>query len=342
MTEKPKRRKLSYEILGLIVLSAGISLVLFLLLVNVAAGIAETYCFQHDVPMTEFDWMEVERWIFGVSAALSFCSFSLLFLFLLGDRMAYIRKITAGIAQLHQPENAASIALEGKNELTDLAAAVNEMADARRRLQQEERALAAEKEELIRSLSHDIRTPLTAILSYSDYLTGQEALSEAQRDACLTTIRKKAEQIRDLTDILLEGNRRNPEHFENGKLLLEQLAAEFEESVEDDFSVETDFSACPAFEGSFDVQELRRVFDNLSSNVVKYADPAKPVILKVRFEQNILSICQSNGVLPPQAPSESYQIGLNSIRRIAQFYGGSVTVEEKGEDFSITICLADI
>ena len=61
-----------------------------------------------------------------------------------------------------------------------------------------------------------------------------------------------------------------------------------------------------------------------------------------RFENGALSIHQSNAVLPEKPQSESYQIGLNSIRRIAQHYGGSVAVEENGAAFSITIILSQI
>ena len=337
MTDTTHRRKLSYEILGLIALSAAISLVLFLVLSGAASVIAEEYCFQKDIPMTEFDWIAVDRWIFGLSAFLSCCSFSVLFLFLLGDRIAYIRKITKGIARLHQPERADPIPLEGNNELTDLAAAINEMWETRRQLQEKERALADEKEQLIRSLSHDIRTPLTAILSYSDYLADREDISPADRDAYLQTIRKKAEQIRDLTAVLLDGSRRQLEHFEDGKLLMEQLAAEFEETLEENFPLELDFSSCPAFAGQFDVQELRRIFDNLSSNIQKYADPAQPVRLGVAFENGTLRICQTNGVLPRKIELDSHHIGLSSIRRIAQLYGGTVTVGECETQFSISI-----
>ena len=60
--------------------SALVALVVFLVLTNIAAMVAEVYCFENDVPMTEFDWIEVERWIFGVGAILSVCSFSILFL----------------------------------------------------------------------------------------------------------------------------------------------------------------------------------------------------------------------------------------------------------------------
>ena len=334
-----KYRKLSHEILGLIGLCAGIALVLYLILSGVATAIAESYVFQHDIPMTEFDWIDVDRWIFGVSAILSCCSFSVLFLMLLSDRIAYIRKITDGIDKLHNPADSVSIPLEGKNELTALAQAINEMSQVRQQLRQKEQTLAEEKEQLVRSLSHDIRTPLTSILAYSELLTKQE---EGEKKAQLSMIRNKAEQIRDLTAVLLDGTRRNLEQFDDGKLLMEQIVAEFEEELEEQFSVTSDFERCPVFSARLDVQELRPIFNNLASNIRKYADPEKNVTIAVSFENGTLLIHQTNTILPRKEQAESYGIGLNSIRRIAQMYGGSVTVEESKEQFRISIIFRNL
>ena len=332
-------KKLSHEILRLIGLCAGIALVLYLILSGLATAVAESYIFQHDIPMTEFDWMDVDRWIFGVSAGLSCGGFACLFLVLLSDRIAYIRKITDGIDALHDPANTVSIPLERNNELTALAAAINEMSEARQQLRQKEQDLAEEKEQLVRALSHDIRTPLTSILAYSELLAQQ---TEGQQKAQLATIRSKAEQIRDLTAVLLDGTRRNLEQFDDGKLLMEQTCAEFEEELEDQFSVLTDFDRCPAFSARLDVQELRRIFDNLASNIRKYADPAQPVSLAVKYENGTLVIQQTNTILPRTGQTESYSIGLNSIRRITQGYGGSVTVEENEGQFRISIIFRNL
>ena len=337
MTKAKKKRRLSHEILGLIGLCAVISLLLFLLLSGIATAAVEEYCFNHEIPMTEFDWIRVDRLIFTGSAILACCGFTVLFLSLLADRIAYIRKITAGIDRLHVPDAAVSIPLEGNNELTTLAAAINDMSEARQQIRIKEQALAAEKEELIRTLSHDIRTPLTSILAYSDYLAEKEEVTTEEQKTYLQLIRKKAEQIRDLSAILLDGSRRAPEYFENGKLLFEQIAAEFEEELEERFRIITDFSACPEFSGTFDVQELRRIFDNLISNVQKYADPEQPVTLQTVLRGKMLYICQTNGILAEKPQVDSYRIGLNSIRRIAQLYDGSVTTNETADRFSITV-----
>ena len=342
MTDTPKRCKLSHEILGLIAIAAAISLALFLVLSGIATGITEEYIFNHDIPMDEFDWIAMYQRIYTVAAVLSCIAFSVLFLAMMQSRIVYIQTITEGISQLQGQPKKMDLPLKGNNELKFLAEAVNDMSEAQLALREKEHALSQEKEQLIRALSHDIRTPLTSILAYSDFLTTREEITPDEQKNYLGLIRKKAEQIRDLTAILLDGSKRNPEHFDDGKLLIEQIVEEFQEELEEDFAVRVDFSKCPAFAGTFDVQELHRIFDNLSSNVRKYADPAKPVTLSIGLKNGALLIHQTNAVLPEKPQSESYQIGLNSIRRIAQHYGGSVAVEERVAAFSITITLTQI
>lgn len=335
-----KRRKFAYELLMLAGISALVALLLFWMSIHIAAMLAEYYCFENDVPMTEFDWMEVERWIFGVGAVGAISVFCILFLSLLAGKLAYIRKITQGIDAMRTEQAQGDIPLEGNNELTELADAINYLSATQEQIRQKEQALAQEKEQLVRTLSHDIRTPLTSILAYSEYLCEVEELSVDQRKAHLQLIRRKAEQIRDLTAILLDGGKQNPEHFADARLLLEQLAAEFAEGLEDDFSVTMDLSGCHPFAGSFDVQQLRRIFDNLSSNVQKYASADQPVCLEIRTDGKLV-ITQRNAVRPSSGQEESHRLGINSIRRIAQDYGGSVSVLQDAQHFQITITLSD-
>lgn len=336
-----KQRRLAYEILGLIGISALFAAFLFLILSWTAAVIAESYCFNNNVVMTEFDWLAVDRWIFSLSAILSAGGFSLLFLVLLSDRMTYIRTITNGINALRLGQNDSSLPLEGRNELTQLADAINYMSATQQQLREKEQTLAREKEQFIRTLSHDIRTPLTSILAYSEYLAGENSVPLEEQKMHLQMIRKKAEQIRDLTGLLLDAGNRNPERFDNAHLLMEQLVAEFEEDLEEQFAVSSDLSACPAFTGTFDVQELRRIFDNLSSNVRKYADPKLPVYLKIWTDKAGLYIRQTNSISTETTQKDSYKLGINSIRRIAQNYGGKVSVMQDADSFSITVTLSD-
>jgi len=165
--------------------------------------------------------------------------------------------------------------------------------------------------------------------------------SPAQQHEYAGLIQKKALQIKDLTDILLDGGKRSPEYFEDARLLMQQLADEFAESLEDEFHVLTDLAGCNGFAGHFDVQELLRVFDNLISNIRKYADKAQPVELSIAAKDHLLVIRQKNARRSETEPQESYRLGLNSIRRIAHNYAGQVDIQQDDSMFSITITLSE-
>lgn len=339
---KPKkRRKLSKEILGLLAVTVAISLFLFQTLGMVARAMIDHYLFANDILLSETQYAQADDWVLHLSLIVSVVFFVLLFLFLLSERLSYIREVLAGIDALQSGKEDHVVPLEGGNELTQLAEAVNYLSQTQREIKARERALTEEKEQFLRALSHDIRTPLTSILAYSELLSEDHAVVPEEQARYLELIRHKAGQIKDMTDLLLDGSKRSPECFEDGRILMQQLTGEFEETLENDFSVETKLD-CPAFSGTFDVQELRRIFDNLSSNVQKYADSAAVVTLSISLENTQLVIRQSNVIRKTDAPPEGYQIGLRSIRRIAQNYEGRVEIQQDDRVFSITITLSDI
>lgn len=336
-----KRRKLSGEILGLLAVTLVLALILLQFLGIVARAMIDSFLFMRDIVLTEAQYAQLDDWVFHLSLLVSVAFFIILFLFLLGERLSYIREVLAGIDALRSGQEDYVVPLEGSNELTQLAEAVNYLSRTQREVKEQERVLNEEKEQFIRALSHDIRTPLTSIMAYSELLTGANTVDPQEQTRYLELIQHKAGQIKDMTDILLDGSKRNPEYFEDARLLIEQLTAEFEEMLEDGFSIEASL-ACPAFPGTFDVQELRRIFDNLVSNVQKYADPDRPVKISISLEGVQLLIRQENAVRERIAPADGYQIGLRSIQRIAQNYAGQVDVQKDDAAFAITITLSVI
>ena len=290
-----KRRKLSGEILGLLAVTFVLALILLQFLGIVARAMIDSFLFMRDIVLTEAQYAQLDDWVFHLSLLVSVAFFIILFLFLLGERLSYIREVLAGIDALRSGREDYVVPLEGSNELTQLAEAVNYLSRTQREVK--------EKEQFIRALSHDIRTPLTSIMAYSELLTGANTVDPQEQTRYLELIQHKAGQIKDMTDILLDGSKRNPEYFEDARLLIEQLTAEFEEMLEDGFSIEASLD-CPAFPGTFDVQELRRIFDNLVSNVQKYADPDRPVKISISLEGVQLLIRQENAVRERIAPAD--------------------------------------
>ena len=343
MTEKAKkRRKLSHEILALVCLCFAFSLLLFMFITNFGMALIETYCFQNDIVMDEWDWYDLDNTVRGIGFAVAAVFFIVIFFVLFGERLAYIRKITAGVDALRNGNYGKQVELLWNNELTELAETVNYLSESEQNLRLKEQRLNKEREDLIRTLSHDIRTPLTSIMSYTELLTAKETLTDEEQKEYLLLVGKKTAQIKELTDILLDGGRRELEQFEDARLLFEQLADEFESELEDAFQLKIELSALTAFGGIFDVGEIRRIFDNLISNIRKYAEPTSPVELAVYKTESGIVIRQNNEIKEDKQSSESYKMGIHSIRRIAQNYGGMVGVSENDGKFEIIITLSNI
>lgn len=342
MTDKPmKKRRLSREILGLLALSAGLSLLCGAVLSALALRLVDGYFEENLLTYTENQVITAQMWTLNACIATALVFFVVLFLFLLGQKLSYIGSITRGVAALQSHRMDHQVPVEGSNELTELAETINYLAARERELREKETALQAEREQLIRTLSHDIRTPLTSILSYTEYLTDHPDGDSETRRGYLELMERKALQIRQISDILLDGGRSTPEQFDDARFLLQQLCDQMESELEADFAFTADFSACPAFPGSFDVSQLQRIFDNLTSNIRKYADPAHGVTLTVSLHDGVLTITQSNAVRADTAAGESYHIGLLSIRRIAQQYGGTAETSLEDGIFTVTVTFSE-
>ena len=341
MSKKRHSKQLSKEIVGMLAVSFVIAIFLLHVLSYVSVILSEKALEMKGIVLTELQYGQLDDWIFNLSLVVSVVFFLVLFLSLLGERLSYIHEILKGIKAMQRGEEGYVVPVEGSNELTQLAQAVNYFSVTQREVKEKERLLSEEKEQFIRALSHDIRTPLTSILSYSDILTKSSDIDVEEQKRYMALIQNKAVQIKELTDILLDGSKRNLEQFDDIRILMEQLVAEFEEMLEDEFQLET-ISNCPAVCGSFDVQEMRRIFDNLASNIQKYADPAKIVKLFVQVEDGKLVIRQENFIGKANEHVQSYQIGIRSIQRIAQNYDGRVDVYKDDEKFGIVITFSKI
>ena len=149
-----------------------------------------------------------------------------------------------------------------------------------RQQQAEEAQAAAKVKSLITEMSHDLRTPLTTLLLYTEILRHHKYETEAQQDEYLAKIDGKARQIKQLSDNLFEYalvtrdtvvQLDAPARFSQ---IFEEPLAEMVEMLQ-----QRGF-ACALELGSEDVlltvraQYIRRILDNIGSNLIKYADPA--------------------------------------------------------------------
>ena len=242
----------------------------------------------------------------------------------------HIKRLSRQVGAVSRGDLERKISPETRDELGALATDVDQMRlSILDKLQREEQAWEA-NHRLLTALSHDVRTPLTALMGYLEVLETDQNLTREQRETYLTLCQGKAEKLRELTNELFQyflvfGSplpESRPEPLE-AQTLLSQLFWELGEDVRQrGFQLEwtPPEEDCTVLA---DPQQLCRVFDNLFSNIRKYADPAWPVEGAAWREGDRLHIRLRNAVGPRAGQVESTKIGLQTCEKLMEAMGGS-------------------
>lgn len=212
------------------------------------------------------------------------------------------------------------------------------------KLQREEQAWLANSQ-LITAISHDVRTPLTALMGYLELLS-DDSLSPEERGAYLKVCKNNAHRLKSLTDELfgffLVFGKPTPdqkiEEFDAVTLLDQVLLEHVMDLSQRGFQMET---RVDQLRGRLrvDLGHFRRVFDNLFSNIRKYADPAYPITISQHVHQDELIVTISNRINPNQARVESNRIGLQTCHKLVAAMGGEFNQSRTKETFTVEVLL---
>ncbi len=263
---------------------------------------------------------------------LGFFIFILVFMLLLHHKIRYIKTIEKGLKIIESGSLEYRIPIRGKDELASLAVSINNMSQALHDRLEAEESLKKEKNQIVTSLSHDIRTPLTSVICYLDLVSDKRYDSPEKMENYLHKARDKAYQMKEMADNLFEhtlaSNETIPFQYENvdGNELVGQLVSEYIYLLEDQhFAVDYRDSIETAFQLKADIHQLRRVFDNLCSNAVKYAAVETPICLQIYLRDQTLHIIQSNAIRKNAIVRDSSGIGVKTCEIIARRHEGSCT-----------------
>ena len=198
------------------------------------------------------------------------------FVLLTTGMMRYLSGISRGVNQIAAGDLDTYIPVKGHDELARLAGNINQMVARIRKSIEEERESERSKYELVTSVSHDLRTPLTSILGYLELVDGDKYQDEIQMRHYVSIAHEKAKGLKRLIDDLFEFTRVNyggmtvRKETVNLGTLLEQLTEEFVPILEQ-AGMEYRLSLPPdKVNVEADPSLLVRVFENLMSNAVRY------------------------------------------------------------------------
>lgn len=290
-----------------------------------------------------------ENYYFAItilSLLLSFVVFVAVLLTLIRKKTRYITRMRDELRILEGGDLEYTVAVRGEDELADLARGINDMRQAVISRQQDEQEAREANHALVTAMSHDLRTPLTALIGYLDIMTMQKCKNEEEHARFLALSRSKAQQIKEMSDRLFqyflvydrEGQPPDLQTVDAASLLGQTMEEGLFELESRGFTVERD---ALDFSGRLhaNVEFFRRLIDNLISNVGKYGDSTQPVRAEYRIERGMLTIGLYNAVRQDGNRPESTRIGLKTCEKIARDHGGTFTSETDGQTFSVCVSL---
>ena len=236
---------------------------------------------------------------------------------------------------------------KGKDEIARLSANVDNMRQSMIENFEKERAAIDANNALITSMSHDIRTPLTVLLGYIDVMQNKSG-DDAEMQGYLKAAESTAMRLKKLSDdmfsyFLVFGGKEleiNMENYDAVTLIDQMLFEHITLMRESGYNVEfagLDYDRLGGAVIHTDAQKLIRIFDNVFSNIYKYADKDSSVSIKTEENDDFIAIRFSNRVSKSDNGAESNGIGLKTCKKLGEYINAGFEYNSDGAVF--TACL---
>lgn len=214
------------------------------------------------------------------------------------------------------------------------------------------------KAELITNVSHDLKTPLTAIITYVNLLK-EENLTREQQKEYLSVLEQKSLRLKVLIEDLFEVSKANSENIVLNRTdvdilnLVKQAAFEYSDKFSNaklDIRLNLSEEKILLF---LDSQKTFRIYDNLFGNIAKYAMPGTRVYVMASLSEGRLVITMKNisaREITIQSSdlterfvrgdasrnTEGSGLGLAIAKSFTTLQGGELTVDVDGDLFKVT------
>lgn len=214
------------------------------------------------------------------------------------------------------------------------------------------------KTELITNVSHDLKTPLTSILNYSDLLSKEDNSQEEAKEYA-KIINEKSNKLKILIEDLFEVSKATSNNIELDRQeldfnsLVAQSIGEWEDKISEN-NIEI-ISNLPDEKVmlNLDGQKFSRVLDNLFSNISKYALENSRVYVDLRDEGGVQLTIKNISKYPLNISAEELMerftrgeksrttsgsgLGLSIASSFVRAHGASFDIDIDGDLFKVTI-----
>src|ERR1035437_2605380 len=225
------------------------------------------------------------------------------------------------------------------------------------------------KDKFISIISHDLRTPFSSILGFTDLLIGDEDLTEDEKKQYIRFIQESSKSMLALVNSLLDWTRLQtgrikfePEKISARMIIINSINSLSVAALQKNIILKSEVEKNVTIYA--DNSLMTQVFNNLISNAIKFTKPGGEIVIsaspskKTRFYE--FSV-RDNGVgIKPENMKELFRIdtkfssegtagekgtglGLSLVNEIIEKHGGKIWVESeygKGSNFKFILPIA--
>lgn len=269
-----------------------------------------------------------------------------------------LKAVCDGAKRIRAGETDAHIEVKGGQELKELADDLNSISDGLHNAV--ETAVQSErlKSELISNVSHDLKTPLTGIITYVDLMKKLEP-NDPRMAEYLQTVDQKTKRLSVLINDLLEASKASSGAMKTDltrvdwEALFQQTCGEMEEKLHAaglEIRLRTEGRTAVIADG----RKLWRIMDNLLTNCVRYALPNSRVYVELK-EQGSWCVLTMKNISAQELNisaeelmerftrgdraryTEGSGLGLSIARSLAELMHGSFNITVDGDLFKAEV-----
>ena len=266
-------------------------------------------------------WIFVGIALFGVAS------------FFIAHRSKDIDEIKKGVSEVRNGNVAYKIPELKSEDMKALATNINDIAKGLDESVSAKVKAERMKTELITNVSHDLKTPLTSIISYTELLANVEGLPEEAKDYA-QIIANKSDRLKTLTQDLFDiskvqsGNESVVLEKLDVALLINQSLGEHDNEIKKSelpFCVD----APKELYISADGRKMSRVISNLISNILKYTMKNTRVFISA-YEENGEVVMEFKNIA-------SYPMDFNAEEIVGRFVRGDESRTQEGNGLGLAI-----